>query len=199
MSERRPQPASRPPGRPRDARADTAIIQAAAELLTKDGFAKVTVDAVAAQAGVGKATIYRRWPSKEALLLEAGGTLVTTPVVPDTGEVRTDLLELLGQFREVLHHTGAGALLPDLVAEAGRNPEMAGLMADYVFQRAEPLHEVLGRAVDRGEVRGDIDVVVVGDALAGALLQRHLVTHLPIDDHVLATIVDVVLDGIASG
>lgn len=192
-----PASARRAPGRPRDEQASEEILDAAAALLTEQGFGSVTVDAVAQRAGVSKATIYRRWPTKEALLLGAAGCLSGgPPEVPDTGSVREDLRFLLVSFIEVLAEGLPGEILPELVAESTRRPEIRTLLAEFTTERRQRWNVVLERAEARGELRPGLDREVVIDCLTGPLFTRLLITGRPLTPALAGQLVDAVLAGV---
>lgn len=190
-------PVIRRPGRPRDARADEAILDAALEVLAEVGPARFTVDEVAARAGCGKATIYRRWRSRGALLLDTGhhrlGLRVTDP---DTGSVRDDLVTMLGELARKMRDTLAGKVMPAVVAEATVNPEMRAVLAAFVHDRRKPAFNAISRAVARGELPDDTDIDLVLDLLGGLVYFRVMLADDPPDDAVVATVVDTVLAGI---
>ncbi len=187
----------RPPGRPLDEHARTEILDAAVTLLTEEGFAGVTVDTVAATAGVSKATIYRRWSSKEALLLEAASCLSGGPQeLPDSGSLRDDLLALYQGFLPALIDGVPGQMLPQMVAEGTRNPEIRALLADFSDSRRGRWRTVIERAAARGQLVDGLDTEVVVDCLTGPLFTRLLVTGRPLSAELAERVVDVVLTGI---
>jgi AcrR family transcriptional regulator len=187
--------APRRPGRPRDARADAAILDAAAQVLAEQGPGGFSVDAVAARAGCGKATIYRRWASRSELLLETVELSAVDVPTPDTGSVREDLIILLGGLAGKMRGTVA-QLLPAVLAEAAVNPEMGETFRQLAGERRARCYNVVVRGMERGELRSDIDADVVTDMLAGPIFQRVLFRHLPVDDTLVERIVDTVLDGV---
>ncbi|MGC4791579.1 TetR/AcrR family transcriptional regulator [Micromonospora sp. DT178] len=190
--------APRPPGRPRSVRADEAIVEAALDLLA-DGstIEAISIEAIAARAGVGKATIYRRWPGKDALLRDALRTLKGTPPEPAGHSVREDLILLVGA---VGHHIDprAARIMPCLVPEVNRSPEQYQLYQNIIEPRREMMREVLRRGMRSGELRADLDVEVVMAMLTGPMLvQRVMRWHPDLDETTLPQrIVDGVLDGI---
>ncbi|MGH9231221.1 MAG: TetR/AcrR family transcriptional regulator [Acidimicrobiales bacterium] len=193
------EPVLRRPGRPRDAGADDAILDAALEVLAEVGPAGFTVDEVAARAGCGKATIYRRWRSRGALLLDTGHHRLGLHVSdPDTGSVRDDLVAMLGELAEKMRDTPAGKVMPAVVAEAAVNPEMRGVLAAFVHDRRQPAHTAICRGVARGELPAGTDVELVLDLLGGLVFFRVLIAVNPPDDAVVATVVDIVLAGARS-
>ena len=191
--------ARRPPGRPLDEQVSTEILDAAVAVLTEEGFAGVTVDTVAATAGVSKATIYRRWPTKEALLLEAASCLSGAPdELPDTGSLRGDLLALYQGFLPALIDGIPGQMLPQMVAEGTRNPDIRALLADFADSRRVRWRTVLERAAARGELEEGLDAEVIVDCLTGPLFTRLLVTGRPLTPALAEHILDVVLGGAAA-
>jgi AcrR family transcriptional regulator len=188
---------ARRPGRPRDPQADAAILRATVEVLCEHGFGAFTVDAVAAHAGVGKATIYRRWPSREALVLDAAATLVPQPDVPDTGSVRDDLIALMSGSFEEASSANKQQLMAAVTAEAAVNPEMKRLLRDYARRRRDGSAVVVRRAIERGELPADTDPDFLLDLIAGPLFYRVQISGRSIGPQVVADVVDVVLGGLA--
>jgi AcrR family transcriptional regulator len=186
----------RRPGRPRDARADEAIIQASVEVLADKGPAGFTVDEVAARAGCGKATIYRRWSSRASLLLETAHRMGLEPAVVDTGSVRDDLVALMTQFGTKLTDTPAGRILPGVIAEAAVNPEMRLVLSRFVRERRDRPRLALARGVERGELPPDTDVELLLDVLGGSVFYRVLVSGEPGDEAFAKRLVDLVLSSL---
>jgi AcrR family transcriptional regulator len=166
----------RRPGRPRDAAADDAIVNAATQLIAEAGYAGLTVDAVAARAGVGKATIYRRWPSKDALLLHCMQCVASEFDLPDTGSVREDLVATLRRLAEHLARPEVRQVLPAVVAQAAVDPSFGDLLHGFVRTRRAHTRAMLERGVARGELRADVDLDVLTDLIGGPLFYRLLVS-----------------------
>ena len=192
--------AHRPPGRPRSAEADRAILRAAVDLLADEGYGGVTMEGVAARAGVGKATVYRRWHSKSALVVDAVDACREAGwQPPDTGSAREDLLAFVRGFMDVIRASDAGRVMPALVAELACNPELAAAFRDgFVQPRRARILEAVRRGVERGEVRADVDGEVVADAVVGLLQHRFLVTGMEIDDGLPERVLDLLWRGIAA-
>jgi AcrR family transcriptional regulator len=199
VSERPDAPTSRRPGRPRDARADEVILAAAAAVLAESGANGFSVDAIAARAGVGKATIYRRWPSRAQLLLETAHLAAPELPDPDTGSVREDMVLLNRGLLARLRDTPAGRLLPAVVAEAAVNPEMRDLLHRFVAERRSRAVAAIRRGIERGELRSDLDLELVVDLMGGPIFQRLLLTGSPMPDKLAEQIVDAALEGVAAG
>ncbi len=189
----------RPPGRPRSADADRAILRATVDLLADEGYAGVTMEGVAARAGVGKATVYRRWPSKSALVVDAISACRDVGwQPPDTGSARDDLLAFVQGFRDVLRSSDAGRVMPALVAELNRSPELAATFRDgFVQPRRARVLEAVRRGVERGQVRPEVDAELVADAVVALLQHRFLVTGMEIDDDLPERLLDLLWRGIA--
>jgi AcrR family transcriptional regulator len=184
---------ARRPGRPRNTGADTAIVDAARELISRLGTANLSMDAVAERAGVSKATIYRRWPSKTALVLAALES-ATDPIPPaDTGSVRDDLVVMTASIAAKSRTPGYAALLAEVMAEARRNPELAQVHEAFVRDRRAPVVAALRRGVKRGELPADLDVDTTLDCIFGPMLLRLLTETRPVATDLPARVIDCVL------
>jgi AcrR family transcriptional regulator len=192
--------AARRPGRPRDARADDVILDAAVEILAEQGPSGFTVDAVAARAGVGKATIYRRWSSRGALLLDtAHHRIGLEPTDPDTGSLADDLVAILVELGKKLRETHAGRVLPVVMSEAAVNPEMRPILASFVADRRRLPTAIIERGIARGELPADTDVEFLLDILGGPVFFRVLLSDTPVDEPVVRRVVEAVLPGFLAG
>jgi AcrR family transcriptional regulator len=185
-------------GRPREARADRAIVTATLELMAQRGIRDLRMDDVADRAGVGKATIYRRYRSKDELVSDAVATLVSEITIPDSGSTRTDLLVLMTQAVKLYSGSPAAGLMPVLLEEASRNPELACTVRErFLAGRRAALSAVLQRGVQRGDLRRGLDLELALDVLGGAIFYRLLVTGEAIDDRLAEGIVELILRGFA--
>ena len=185
-------------GRPRSEHAHNAILEAAAELLLEHGLSAVSMDAVAARAGVSKATIYRWWPTKEALALEAlYHEWAGVPPARDTGSLRGDLLSLLRPWARLASQRPYGRAIAALVAEAQTDPTFAlQYRARFVNPRREQGRAILRRAIDRGDIGADTKIEVALDLLYGPIYHRLLHGHAPLNDRFVRDVVDTALTGI---
>lgn len=191
------QPVRRGRGRPRDPKTDERIIEAAAELLRKRGFERMTVDDVAAKAGVGKATVYRRWPSKDDLAVAAMERLYSVEIPSaDTGSIRTDLEE---SYRAVLTFVGSAegsAYLRMSIAESVRDERIAALYRTATERAESQARAMYLRAIERGEVRADVDLDCCVQWLGGVIAVRSITNRpLPTLDEV-PHLVDMTIRGI---
>jgi AcrR family transcriptional regulator len=186
-------------GRPRDNAARVAILRAANAILEEDGIAGFTIEAVAARAGVGKATIYRWWPSRGALAV-AGFLAETEPKIayPNTG---SSLADLIAQLKRVgaVYGGAAGRVLGAIIAEGQRDPHtLAAFIDGYARPRREEAKAILRAGIERGELRRDIDVDIALDALYGPIYYRMLVPLGPLDSAWVETLARSVLAGLAA-
>jgi AcrR family transcriptional regulator len=165
----------RRPGRPRSPGADEAILDAALRLLARDGYARMTVDAVAAEAGVGKATVYLRFRSKADLATAALAHLRETGEPESTGDVRRDCAAILDTMRRNAERLSAASVVGTCLAEERHMPELLGLLRErIVAPRRAALRALVDAAVARGEVAPGLDAETAVDLMMGAYLARHL-------------------------
>jgi len=187
----------RRPGRPRSAEADTAIVEATLDLLAEVGYARLTMEGVAARAGVGKATLYRRWSSKAELILDAVRSMKASVPHPDTGDTRADLLAILGALVSRGFEPRSTQISASVLAEVQRDPELAELFRQQLLiPRRRETEQVLQRGIARGDLRPDIDRSLVLDQLMGSVFYRQLVMGQPLLASEVETLVDQVLTGI---
>lgn len=184
---------SRKPGRPRDARCDQAILTATLDILREGGVAGLSIDAVAARAGVGKATIYRRWSSKEALVLEALQADTEPIDVADYGNLRRELETYFDQIIERFANSGSSDVLPHLIEAACYDSEVRASLDEYIKQRQKPLLAILRRASRRGDLSPDVDRNVMVEVLVGPVMYRRLLTGGRIDRAFVRKLLDLVL------
>jgi len=190
--------ASGPRGRPRSREADRAILTATVELLASKGLAAMSIEEVAARAGVGKATIYRRWSSKGLLALDAFvASFRAQQPLPDTGTLRGDLIAALRAWVRAVTTTSMGPMLTGLIAEAQHDPDLHAAWRDRVVEPLRSQHRImLDRAIARGEIPASVDREVVLDLFFGAAQHRLLLGHLPLTDDFIGEVVNVILGGI---
>jgi AcrR family transcriptional regulator len=196
----KPTTTARALGRPREERADRAILTAAFELIAERGVRDLRMDDVADRARVGKATIYRRYRSKDELVTAAVAALVSEIRVPDTGSTHGDLLALMCSAVEVYGGSAEAAAMPSLVDAMGRDAGLARAVREgFLADRRAALRAVLERGVERGDLRADLDLELALDVLGGPLFYRLLITGGPIDRELAEGVVDLILRGFAPG
>jgi len=187
------------PGRPRSKQAEQAIIEATLDLFAEQGVEGVCVEAVAARAGVGKATIYRRWPNKEELLLAVLGSLKSPYPEPKGASVRDDLVAVLTVMCQDKADPRKARRYALLLGEGEKYPR---LMARYKQTVAEPRREalraVIRRGIATGELRPGTDVEIAVLALTGIVLAQEKSASRPLGGEFPARIVDELLLGLAA-
>lgn len=195
--------AGKPLGRRRDESRDPEILRAALDVLTDVGYERMTMNAVAARAGTGKATIYRRWPSKAQLVIDAiastGHKTVTAADLPDTGSLRGDLLALadIGPGEESnrkLH------ILAGLISALPDHPDLAAMVSEQlVAPRAALMHALLEQAAARGEIASGRDLGTLALAGPAMTVYRVMIMNKPLDLAFYTAVVDEVLLPMATG
>jgi AcrR family transcriptional regulator len=172
-----------------------AIRQAFFSELAESGYGRLSIEAVARRATVGKPAIYRRWRSKQdmavALISEVAWAHLD---MPDTGRLRGDVIAFLRAEYAVLTHPLAKAIIPDLLSEANRNPDLAAaLLATVRDPRRTRAAAIIGRAIERGEVADTLNPDLALDVLAGPLYWRLTVVDQPISDEELVQLAELVM------
>lgn len=165
-----------------------AITTATFAELAEHGYARMSMEAVARRAGVGKAALYRRWNSKETMLVDLIGQAVRTnlPTVPDTGALRTDLRAMLGAIRAQLSHPLIGRIGASLLAEAAQGGTLGeALQREIAVPRRTAGRTILQAAIDRGELPADLDVELAMDLTMAPLAFRLLIMRGPSDEDYL--------------
>lgn len=188
------QPRTLPRGRPRDASRDDALREAALAVLAEVGYRALTMDAVAATARAGKATIYRRWDSKLDLVIDSCNRLVSENIpAPDTGSLAGDLREFLQAFATFLSGP-AGKAAQALVGEIPHEPELAeAFRKSFLRSQRDVLRAVLDRAATRGEVGEEAPKSMAVELAGAALTYRLMLTGEPLDAAFVNHLVDQVL------
>jgi len=186
---------SRRPGRPRSEQAEQAIIEATLDLFAERGFEGVCVEAVAARAGVGKATIYRRWPNKEELLLAAFGSLKSPFPEPKGVSVREDLLAMVEVMCADKADPRKSRRYALLLGEGDKYPRLMARYKETIVQpRRDAMRAVIRRGVETGELRPDTDVEIA--MLTGAIMAQE--KDGTFDDDFAARLVDGLLQGLSA-
>jgi len=188
-------------GRRRSETARKAVLDAAADLLLVQGLEAVSMDAVAEHASVSKATIYRWWPTKETLALDAlyreWDTAAPSP--RDTGSLRADLIALLRPWIQRVQARPYGRVVAALITKAQTDPEFAKEYgARFVEPRRDPARVLIRRAIERGEVPTDTDIELALDLLYGPLYHRLLHRHASLNDRFVRDVVDATLQGLGT-
>jgi len=194
-----PRAKGRAPHRRSD-RARVAVLHAADDLLVERGYAGVTIEGIAARAGVAKQTIYRWWPSKFEILMDtfledAAGALE----IPDTGTVDGDLRQHLRQLAGFLTTEPAGQVMRALIGQAQHDADVARtFQRRFLDERRALDRTILERGVARGDLPGDTDLDLVIDMIYGPVYHRVLLTGLPVDDQFIGGLVSHVMAAVAA-
>ena len=172
-----------------------AIQTAFFEELAEVGYGRLSIDAVARRAGVGKAAIYRRWRSKLDITVALTSTVAVAAIdVPDTGSLRADIRQYLENACEALTHPLAGQIIPDLLAEAMRNPGLAEALLHTVRTPRRAKAAILfQRAIERGELSAESDLEMCMDVLAGPLYWRLAIARTPTGADYLDRLTEIVM------
>jgi len=161
----------RRPGRPRSKESEEAILKATTKLLSSEGYFGLTVSKVAARARASKSTIYRRWPTKEHLVIAAFNRWPA--LIPrDKGNLLLELIDLYQQYLRLHYKPPSGAIVPTLVAERVSNPELGGMFDSMMQRRLDPTRIIVRRAIQRGELPADTDLELAVQAVTGATILR---------------------------
>jgi AcrR family transcriptional regulator len=175
------------------------MLTAALDVLDDAGLAGFTMEAVARRAGASKATLYRRWPTTGALLIDAMDATFRPFPTPDTGSVTGDVTEILSAFVTLLERTPFPRLLAAFIDAAERDPALSKLHTDLTNRRRRPLLEVLERARKRGELPPDTDPELTTDLLTSPFFYRRFVAHRPIPREMVADVIERVLNPGSAG
>jgi AcrR family transcriptional regulator len=191
---------ARAAGRQRNPQIDAAVIAATLALLDEVGYAKLSIGAVAERARVHRPAIYRRWPTKQHLVTDAIASAIGVIPTPDTSDLRADLVTGIATIAAAFTDRALGHVLLPVVADLPANHDLQTQFFDRVFHpRRATTRATLQHAIDRGEVRPDIDMEFVLDALAAPIYFRALFQHAAVDQDLVESTVDLVLAGITSG
>jgi AcrR family transcriptional regulator len=183
-------------GRPRSTDADQAILAATLAVAGEVGLNGMSMDVVAERAGVSKATIYRRWSSKEALVLAALRSAMGPLDDVDLGSVRADLEAYLSDLGTRMAEGRMSDVLPHLIDVAVHDAQLRCSLDEYVAFRRRPLQAILERGRERGELRADVDIDVVVDVLIGPYVYRKLLTGDVVDSRFASDLLDLVLPAV---
>jgi AcrR family transcriptional regulator len=178
-------------GRPRDRGADDRILLAAFEQLVRVGYGGLSMEAVAAEAGVAKTTVYRRYPAKRDLVVAALGEETPFPAIPADLHAHEALARFIWQAITMLIDSGAARILGSLLVEEQREPGLLDVFRQRILgPRREMVLAMLQRGIERGEIRPDIDPLVVTEMVAGAVFGHHVILGLSTTDDWVDSLVD---------
>lgn len=184
-------------GRPRSEKTKNAILSAAYDLLLESGFGAVTIDKIAERAGVSKATIYKWWPNKAAVVMDAffDAAVVRLPV-PDTGSAIEDMIIQISNLAKFLL-SREGKVINEIVAEGQYDQKLAETYRTIYFKpRRLDSRYILERGISRGELKEDLDIELVMDLLFGPLFYRLLITGDMVDEDFIKNLINYAFIGI---
>jgi AcrR family transcriptional regulator len=184
--------------RPRSEDARRKVLATASDLMAARGVASLTVDEIAAKSGVAKTTIYRHWPERTSLIVDAVNANLEHVGPPDTGTLRGDLETFFGGMIRTDLSGNVAQIIPCLIEAAGRDPEMAFLLERIGAERERVIKTIVGRAVERGELRSDLDLETLVGVIVGPIVFQKMVRRRPLTPEYLEACLDVVLAGLGA-
>jgi AcrR family transcriptional regulator len=186
----------RSPGRPRSEHARLAILRSTLKLLGENGFSDLTIEAVAAHASVGKATVYRWWPDKAVLIADAFASSTTGKLhFPDTGFVRTDMSQQMRQLIKVFR-SPRGRIVSAILGGGQSDPDLiAAFRERFLWPRRREAYATLRRGILRGELGPDQDLDLLLDSLYGPIYMRFLIRHDSLTPDFVDRLCELVLGG----
>jgi AcrR family transcriptional regulator len=187
----------RPPGRPRSEESRQSILRSTLKLLKQNGFPELSIEAIAADANVGKTTVYRWWPTKAALVADAFSASADEELqFPNTGSVQRDMNLQMRRLIRVFR-SERGKVVAALLAGGQSDPELLEAYRDrFLWPRRRQAYQTLQRGVDRGELPGGCDFDLILDSLYGPILMRFLIRHVKLDESFADEICRLVLKGL---
>lgn len=166
---------------PRIERTRRVVLDAAAELVGECGFGRASIEAISERSGVARSTIYRHWPERSELLVEAVGKRVGPVAAIDSGDLRTDLLQVFSHLGSLLSSEPTKCVAASFIAEAMRDPELAALHAKFTERRRAASTTLIEKAISRGDLPKTTDPAAMADDLAAPVFFRALILHQPIE------------------
>lgn len=179
---------------PRTVRSRAAVLQATVELMVERGVHTVSVDAIVERSGVAKTTVYRHWPTREALMMAAWQTLVSTDDVDPSGTMHEQLRTLALAFAVRLGTPPMSLLLPDLMAASARDPKMRAMYDEVVRSRRRPVVETVEAGIAAGLLPASTDAEFVCQLILGPIAYEQLLRHVKVDPAFVDRLVSVVLE-----
>ncbi|MFI6647662.1 TetR/AcrR family transcriptional regulator [Streptomyces sp. NPDC050529] len=192
MVEQRMKQSRRGPGRPREERVTGAVLDAVVALVAESGMSALTMDAVAARAGVSKPAMYRRWSTKQDLIIAAAESRIGPLTVPDMGDFRAELHAVLTARAQAYRQPGVGRLLAGVIGAAAETEAEPEDYRAYTARVTSETRHVLERGVARGDVRPDADLAAATTLVAASLLFRLVGEQQVPDDALVASVVDLI-------
>jgi len=186
-------------GTMRSERTRDEVLEATADLVAEVGLERTTIDEIAARSGVAKTTIYRHWPTKQALLIAAVRNCLEYNPTPNTGDLRADLMACFDPMVRAGAGSRVGKMLTSLLDGAARDPQLDRLLRAYMVDRSLPLRTVLQLAQGRGELSADLDLHLAAALFIGPVSYRKTILREPLTDEYVEAIVDAGLRALRAG
>jgi AcrR family transcriptional regulator len=181
---------------PRKVASRAKVLATTLDLLSESGLGGLTMDEVSRRSGVAKTTVYRHWPNRTALIIDACLQMTDgDDPPPDTGSLERDLRAILNELARLLTTARWSSIMPSIIDAAERDPEIAAVHSELQRRHAAPLRSTLESAVARGELPDGTDVSAVASALRGPLYFRRWFTREPLD----AAFIELVIGGVLAG
>ena len=165
---------------PRKVRTRELVLTATAELLVEQGFERVTIEAIAERTGIARSTIYRNWPNRAELFIEAFDRMCVFPDIPDLGSMVEELELLASELVDGLTNTEWGRALPSLIGAAAHDEELAAAFQGFSNRRRALVAQVFERAAGRGEITGSYSPQALAAAFASGFFYHHLMVRRPL-------------------
>ncbi len=172
---------------PRVVRTRTVVVQAAADLLVESGFNEITIESIAERSGVARSTIYRNWPERAELLVEAFDTVCVFGEIPDLGSLEAELHLLGMELCDGLNNQAWGQVLPSLVGAAASDPDIIEAQSRLAARRRQITAQAFARAQQRSELPTDADLERLAELFASGFFFRKLMTHGALDEDFVRT------------
>ncbi|MFJ9815116.1 TetR/AcrR family transcriptional regulator [Streptomyces sp. NPDC101151] len=198
MAEERVERARRGPGRPRQEHVTAAALDAVVELVAENGMSALTMDAVAARAGVSKPAMYRRWSTKQDLVIAAAESRIGPLTVPDMGDFRAELRAVLMARMEAYRQPGVARLLAGMIGTAAEADAEPGAYRAYTARVMSETRHVLERGVARGDVRPDVELSDAATLVAASLVFRMVGEQRLPDEALVVSVVDMIGRAVAT-
>ncbi|MFE6973377.1 TetR/AcrR family transcriptional regulator [Streptomyces sp. NPDC057682] len=192
MAEERVRGVRRGPGRPREERVTGAVLDAVVALVAESGMGALTMDAVAARAGVSKPAMYRRWSTKQDLIIAAAESRIGPLTVPDMGDFRAELRAVLTARARAYRLPGVDRLLAGVIGSAAEAGAERGAYRDYTARVMSETRHLLERGVERGDVRPDVDIDAAATLVAASLVFRMVGEQRQPDDALVESVVELI-------
>jgi AcrR family transcriptional regulator len=182
--------------RPRSVEARSKVLAAASDLMAARGVSSLTIDEVATRSGVAKTTIYRHWPERTSLIVDAVNAQLEHVGTPDTGSLHSDLVAFFGGMMRTDLSGNVGEIIPCLIDAAGRDPEMASLLDRIGSQRRRVIEVLLERAIARGEIAPRADLEPLVGVIVGPILYEKVIRRVPLTLDYVDACLGIVLAGL---